>query len=236
MAAGYARWRPAVHPLVIDAARVYTGEREVGLDVGCGAGLSTAALRRIARECIGIDPVESMVRAAGPGAFTVAAAEALPVRPRCIDIISAAGSLNYVDLARFFREARRVLAPDGVLLVYDFSPGRSFQEDGLLDAWFNEFQRRYPPPVGSARPLDPDILRDIALGFRVTHGERFEYALTLTPAFYLEYMLTETSVSDAVQRGTPLESIRAWCSQSLEFFNGPREVLFRGYFVILRPE
>jgi hypothetical protein len=122
-----------------------------------------------------------------------------------------------------------VLAPGGVLLAYDFSPGR-------IDNWLEEFQQRYPPPVGSAKPLDPEILRELAGGFDVVHAEPFDYALTLSPEFYLEYMLTETSVSDAVRRGTPLESIRAWCAESLSFFREPRDVMFRGYFVILQAD
>lgn len=228
MASGYAKWRPPVHPLVIDAARPYIGDCAVGLDVGCGAGLSTNALKRVARVCIGIDPVESMVRAAGDGFYAVAAAEHIPLRTASVDLLSAAGSLNYADLERFFPEALRVLAPGGMLLVYDFSAGR-------LDNWLDEFQRRYPPPAGSARALDPDILRDLARGFRLIHAENFEYAVPMTPDFYLEYILTETSVSHAVQRGASPESIRKWCAESLSFFQRPRDILFAGYFVIFQP-
>jgi SAM-dependent methyltransferase len=237
IASGYARWRPAVHPLVVESVKVYTGEREVGLDVGCGAGLSTRALRRIARVCIGIDPLESMVRSAGEGMYAVGAGEALPVRRASVDLITAAGSLNYVDPDRFFPEASRALVHDGRLVVYDFSPGRSFRADGTLDRWFEEFQCRYPPPAGSARPLDPEILAEIATGFEVVHSERFERSLEMAPSFYLEYMLTETSVAHAVRSGEPPESIRRWCAESLAgVFERPREVLFNGYFVVLRPK
>jgi SAM-dependent methyltransferase len=178
-----------------------------------------------------------MIRMAGPAMFAVARAEHLPIRNGSIDLISAAGSLNYVDLARFFPEAQRVLVSGGVLLVYDFSPGREFPGDDSLDAWYAEFERRYPPPVGSARPLDPEALRDLAApSFRVVHSERFAYPLELTPEFYLEYVLTETAVSHAVRHGTSPDSIRLWCLSSLRnVFARTREVLFRGYFVILRP-
>jgi predicted TPR repeat methyltransferase len=37
-----------------------------------------------------------------------------------LDLIAAAGSLNYVALDRFFPEAARILAPNGLLLAYDF--------------------------------------------------------------------------------------------------------------------
>jgi SAM-dependent methyltransferase len=230
MAHGYARYRPPVHPVVMEAARPFLGFRGTGLDIGCGAGLSTEALRIVARTCIGIDPLESMVRAAaGRALYAAAAAEALPFAAGTFDVISAAGSLNYAEPEGFFREAARVLKPDGRMVVYDFSPGR-------VGDWLDEFRRRYPPPTGSARPFDPETVRAAARGFRVIHAERFEYGLTLTPEFYLEYMLTETSVADAVRRGTPPESIRAWCAETLSFFTSPREVLFPGYFVVLERE
>src|SRR6478752_3918231 len=134
MAAGYATSRPPVHPRVIE--RVY---RELGrttpfqraLDVGCGAGVSTRALTGFAQRCIGLEPAEAMLKWAAPLApsahFAVGTAEALPIGDRTVDLISAAGSLNYADLDLFFPEASRVLMPHGVLLVYDFTPGRSFR-------------------------------------------------------------------------------------------------------------
>ena len=61
MAAGYATARPPVHPEVIVLVREdlqVTTPLDRGLDVGCGAGLSTKALQLIARNCVGIDPSE----------------------------------------------------------------------------------------------------------------------------------------------------------------------------------
>jgi len=49
----------------------------------------------------------------------------LPVRSHSIDIITAAGSLNYADLSLFFLEAVRVLAPDGVLAMKLSGVGQS---------------------------------------------------------------------------------------------------------------
>src|SRR5215471_6194461 len=131
MAAGYAISRPPVHPRVIELATLQLGRTEpfqLALDIGCGAGLSTKALHGFANHCIGLEPVASMLpRAAKTAPFAdwvVGAAEALPLRDGSVDWITAAGSLNYVNLARFFPEAARVLSRDGILLVYDFSPGR----------------------------------------------------------------------------------------------------------------
>lgn len=236
MATGYANSRPPVHAAVIE--RALAGQRPVRrvLDIGCGAGVSTRALDNFAEQAIGMEPAEAMLSWTGAVAphaeFLVGAAEAMPLASGCADLLTAAGSLNYVDLDAFFPEARRVLSADGAVLVYDFSPGRSFRDSDALDAWFAEFQRRYPPPAGEARALSPEVLAGLESGFRVTKSEHFEIGLTLTPEFYRDYMLTETNVAAAVREGTPYGEIRAWCEDSL----GPvwegrdREVLFRGYW------
>ena len=123
MSAGYATSRPAVHPHVIERVRRHLGlDRKVSraLDVGCGAGLSTKPLEEIAECCIGIEPVEAMLawtRSTAPDAhFLVGAAEAIPIAGRSIDILTAAGSLNYADFDLFFPEAARVLKERGVLV------------------------------------------------------------------------------------------------------------------------
>jgi SAM-dependent methyltransferase len=243
LAAGYALARPAVHPLVIDrvARRLRLDPAAASvLDVGCGAGLSTAPLCGLARRVVGLEPAGLMLAhaaAIAPGArFVVGTAEAMPFRPESFTLLTAAGSLNYAPLERVFPEAARVLTPDGTLVVYDFTPGRSFQDDRALDAWADLFETRYPPPSGEAVYLDPDELRTRGSGFRVEAEERFEIPLTMTADAYLAYALTETSVAAAVRRGERLDDIRTWCAAgiSLAFDGRPRDVLFRGYIACMR--
>jgi SAM-dependent methyltransferase len=242
LASGYARSRPPLHAPILERVREHLGlVRPVdrALDVGCGAGLSTRPLAAIARSSIGIEPSEAMLKlgvTVAPSAlFVVGRAEALPVRSHSIDIITAAGSLNYTDLNQFFPEARRVLRHDGVLVVYDFSAGRTLRGPDALDEWFAEFMRRYPAPRDSALEISPEFLASYDSSFRMTGHEYFEIGLTLTPRFYLEYILTETNVAEAVRRGIPEAEIRGWCSETLgAVFGGEaREVFFRGYFACL---
>jgi SAM-dependent methyltransferase len=244
MAAGYARSRPPVHARIVEKAyrlMAWTAPVARALDVGCGAGISTRALDSFARHRIGMEPAEAMLRwteTVAPGAdFTVGAAEALPVRGRSIDLITAAGSLNYVRrLERFFAEALRVLAAGGALVVYDFSAGRSLRGRAGLDEWFERFTARYPYPASEARALSPEVLAGIAAGFRMAGRENFEIGITLTPEFYLDYMLTETNVAAAVRAGARLAEIRSWCAETLApvWEGRPREVLFRGYVACMK--
>jgi SAM-dependent methyltransferase len=188
---------------------------------------------------IGMEPAEAMLQWTGevaPGSdFVVGAAEAIPVLSKSMDLMTAAGSLNYVHLDLFFGEAARVLTPHGLLVVYDFSPGRSFRDGPELDRWFTRFQERYPPPRSEARPLNPSILAQLDRRFKVRHHEEFDIGVRLTPVFYLNYMLTETNVAFAVRCGVPHAEIRSWCEDTLHpVWNGnEQEVIFRGYFACM---
>lgn len=242
MAAGYASARPPVHPRVIALLRAWRRDArvEVAADIGCGAGLSTRALADVADRCIGFDPAESMIRAArpvAPGAsFVVGSAEAMPLASGTVELLTAAGSLNYVrDLDAMWIDARRVLATRGVLAVYDFSVGRSFADGPELGEWFETFIARYPYPHSQARPLSPDILSDVADGFTVDRAEDFNLPLPMTCEAYVSYLLTETNVQDAVRAGASLESVRASCMAALSpvFAGRVRDVTFRGYLACL---
>jgi SAM-dependent methyltransferase len=114
MAAGYATSRPPVHPRVIEQAYRQLGRTrpfERALDVGCGAGVSTKALGGFAKSCIGLEPAEAMLKwvaTIAPSAdFVVGAAEAIPLYDRSVDLITAAGSLNYANLICSFRSRAR---------------------------------------------------------------------------------------------------------------------------------
>jgi SAM-dependent methyltransferase len=239
MATGYATSRPPVHTLILEKAWP-TLKRErpfrLALDIGCGAGLSTRALSGIAEHSIGLEPAESMLRWSGelvPQAeFVVGAAEALPVRTSSLDLIAAAGSLNYVDLDLFFPEAARALRSGGRLLVYDFSVGNRFRDSGALEQWHQEFLRRYPKPPREAKILSPDILGGLSSGFRIDTAEPVETGISLAPGFYVSYMMTESNVASALRNGAVAEEIRSWCAATLlpVWEERPREVLFRGYF------
>ena len=238
VALGYAKARPPVHREVLQLVQQDLGvlaPLAAGLDVGCGAGLSTRALQAIASQCLGIDPSAAMIArapAVAPGAsFQVGSAERLPVEPGTIDIITAAGSLNYVDLKLFFLDAARVLRPEGVVVVYDFTPGRSLADSPALDAWFNRFLDRYPFPRNFGREITRELLAHESTPLRLAKHREFQVSLSLTPSAYVNYVLTETNVLHAVGNGTPETEIRAWCTDTLtSVFNGAaRTILFRGY-------
>lgn len=244
MAAGYAADRPPLHGRILAQVRNVLSNRlpvARALDIGCGAGLSTAPLCPLARQCVGLEPAAAMLAASrtlAPGArFLVGSAAQLPFATASIDLVTAAGSLNFMPLTEALADIHRVLAPDGVLVAYDWATAGEFPDHAALDAWFTHFRTRYPRPPTDATFLDPPTLAGHAASFTLTDALTFCWPITMTADAYARYMLTETNVAAAVRGGTPLDDIRAWCHETLtDVFDGrPREVLFRGYIAYLRP-
>lgn len=244
MAAGYATDRPPVHARIVERMRDDLGERGralLALDVGCGAGLSTRPLELVARRRVGVEPAEAMLQAARTvdpeGIFVVGTAEHLPVASATVDLVTAAGSLNFTRLPEALREIQRVLTPGGVLVAYDFVSARSFDVGEALDQWYAGFVGRYPKPPSEAIPLDPERLAAAAPSFRLIAQTSLRLPVTMTVDGYERYMLTETNVAAAVRRGTTLDAVRTWCRATLPdvFGRRDRDVLFTGYIAYLTP-
>ena len=161
--------------------------------------------------------------------FLQSGAEMLPFASGAFDLVTAAGSLNYVDTDLFLPEAARVLAPDGFLLIYDFSAGRRMRGDHRLSEWFALFAVRYPSLPG--HELDVRGLAYDRFGLMLREFEEFDVSVPMTLSGYLFYIMSQTNVERAVSCGEPETEIRAWCRDCLAdvFEDESREVLFSAY-------
>src|SRR4051794_21393355 len=234
LAAGYAFDRPPVHQEILRTVPPQFARRFArALDIGCGAGVSTAALDPLARALVGIDPSTNMLahhRDVCPaGAFAVGRAEALPFAAGAFDLAAAAGSINYTEIAACLAEVGRVLSGSGILLIYDFSDGRRVRNDRRLEDWYEEFERRYPPQAGYA--LDVTLLPYADAGLRLGRYDELLVAVPMSATSYVRYAMSQTPVGAAIAAGTPEDAIRRWCSDTLAeiFASGPQDVMFEAY-------
>lgn len=237
MARSYAFDRPPVHARIIERIRgslQIQGRARRALDIGCGAGLSTAVLSAAAERVFGLEPVPAMLahcHAVAPEAMFVAGqAERLPFRSGSFDLVTAAGSLNYVDLELFLPELVRVLTPGGVMVIYDFSEGRRIPGDDRLDVWWRAFAERFPPRPGYE--MDVRAIDYARHGLRLDTHEAFDVGMPMTLDEYVRYVLSESGVEIAIERGLPEAQVRGWCEVTLADIldQAPRDVLFEAYF------
>jgi len=100
------------------------------LDIGCGEGfpiIEIASRFGETSRCIGLDPLAGPLKRLGhkkqvyglPGVHAVqGAAEALPFADRSVDlVVSNNGTNNVADVHQTFRECRRVMKPEGQLVI-----------------------------------------------------------------------------------------------------------------------
>ncbi|PPD46679.1 MAG: ArsR family transcriptional regulator [Methylocystis sp.] len=132
----------APEALVEDAMRDAVGEKPARfiLDIGTGAGRMLELFAPLAERAVGVDLSTAMLAVARgrleeTGLRNIQLRQgdiyALPIERNSVDIAIMHQVLHYLDdPARALREAARVLAPGGRLLVVDFAP---HQEEALRD-------------------------------------------------------------------------------------------------------
>ena len=242
VAAGYASARPYLHPGVL--ARVRELIRPAGrfgraLDVGCGTGLSSVALRDLADEVVGVDVSLDMLRRARGAAgvrYVAASAEDLPLRDGRFDLVLACGSMDWVDRPRFLPRAAGLLIGGGWLVSLDFGDAGRSPEMPRLAPWYREvLQDAYPRPPAR----DPMITAGEALacGFDVPAGMDFATGWAFTAKDYAAFLMTESNLVAAIEYGhQDKDCVRRWLESELEpiFGGNPRRVAFEGYIQALR--
>ncbi|TIW59716.1 MAG: methyltransferase domain-containing protein [Mesorhizobium sp.] len=176
--------------IVIEAARLRSGERVV--DVGCGTGNAALLAAEHGTDVIGVDPAARLIQvAAGRAAlqrvqatFRLGKAEALPLDDASADVIlSVFGVIFASDAEAVAAEIGRVLKPDGRIAISAWVPtGTMFAMNATaaervrqaLEAPRQPQPFTWHDPVALARLLQPS---GFALSF-----EEHELAFTAASA------------------------------------------------------
>ena len=130
------------------------------LDVATGGGHTALALAPRVRRVIATDLAPAMVQAAARHAtergvtnvtFAVADAEALPFPDASFDLVTCrVAPHHFPDVARFVREAVRVVRPGGLVAVID----NVVPEDRVVAEYVNAFEKVHDPSHHWAYSLD----------------------------------------------------------------------------------
>jgi ubiquinone/menaquinone biosynthesis C-methylase UbiE len=217
----YAKGRPYFHPQVIQRIKDYLSLTEPvrwALDVGCGTGLSTIALKQLATHIVGVDIAPEMIALAPADpqiTYLVASAEQLPMLETSFNLMTLSSVFHWIRSEAFFAEARRVLLPDAWLVVYDNYFSGRMEENPAFQTWCTcVFLQRYPTPPRA--PVAFDTEEAARKGFRLVGQERYQNVVTFSPEKLIDYLVTQTNVIAAVEGGREnLADVRHWLMQSI---------------------
>jgi SAM-dependent methyltransferase len=137
------------------------------LDIGCGAGHSSALIKEAGATVVGVDAAQGMVDYATKTFagidFQVGGLEELAFGDDEFDVVFAANSVQYAaDLGTALAELRRVCKPGGSIVAGLFGPPEAVSYKPVLDA-LGQFMPKPPPggkPGGPFRLSASGVLED----------------------------------------------------------------------------
>ena len=237
IAEGYAK-RPWLHKEVMKQIRKDCNIERLnnGLDVGCGAGLSTKALRMLCEHVTGTDISSEMIAVCkqiykdSSYTFYVSKAEEnkIPLIP--YDIITAAGVVNWIDKDLFLNNAEKILDSNGLIIIYDFWITDRMDNNYEYTEWVRDkYLKMFPKPY---RKEDVWKQFDLTDAFKMEDMVAYDLKYEFSLDEFVDFMMIQSNVNEQIKKGfLSVEEIRNWMiSTLLPIFSGQKKTLiFEGY-------
>ncbi len=192
----YARHRPDLSaPVVEILRRALPPCVALAADVGCGTGQSARALRALADRVLGIDAVPEMLEEAAPEPgveYRLGEAEALPLADGECGLVAVGFALHWFGRDGFLAEARRVLAPGGVLAAWNGGMAGKGEPGPEAWRWVDRFHADFPKPDRDRRGIDDEAAR--AAGFAPLLRDRFAATVECDVDSFLGVLSTQSNL------------------------------------------
>ena len=226
----YAQYRPYFHPLVIEKIKTYlnlSSPVSRSLDLGCGTGQSTIALKEISETVVGVDVSSEMLNLAKhePGIeYLEERAENLSIlETKSFDLITSSMAYHWFDYKQFFPEVRRVLKNGGWLIIYTNGFYGQMKENELFEQWNREsYAKKYPSPPRNTIPLTIELAQEY--GFSSFYSEDFQNDVEFTAEELCAYLTTQSNIIAVVEQGKEtIKNVYKWLvSQTRPFFHSEK--------------
>jgi SAM-dependent methyltransferase len=200
-ATNYADARPGYPIELFDWLAKQCPRRRLAWDAGCGNGQASVCLAEYFGEVYATDPSKAQIEQAiahDKVHYAVERAEECSLADTTADLITVAQAYHWFDHLRFCNEARRVLAPDGVIALWSYAESRvSPAIDAITDKLHHDTLGKDWPPE---RQHVLDHYRDLPFPFRAMPSPPFEMRSEWTLAQYLAYLSSWSASQRHLQR------------------------------------
>lgn len=158
--ADYAAYRPTYPGELVDRLADVSPAQDRALDCGCGTGQLSVLLADRFHEVVATDASAAQIAKAAPRdgvMYRTAPAEKSGLADASVDLITVAQAAHWLDLERFYAEARRVARPQAVIALITYGV---LHVDGGVD---RHVQRFYYDTIA---PYWPAERRHVEDGYR----------------------------------------------------------------------
>jgi SAM-dependent methyltransferase len=194
-AAAYATYRPGYPPELAAWMASVVPTRARALDVGAGSGQLSVLLAEHFAEVVATEPSAQQLESAARHPkvdYRVAPAELCDLPDASVDLLTAAQAAHWFDLPAFFAEARRILKPQGAIVVISYAGmEHSSPVEPLIDAFRLETLKLYWP---AERQLVENGYRDIDLPFEPIAAPPFFIEVEWPLAAMIGYLDTWSAI------------------------------------------
>lgn len=143
----YARYRPGYPAALFDYLAGVVSRRRLAWDCGTGNGQAAVGLSAHFDRVIATDASRSQLAHVVRQErieYVAAQAEAPPIAPHTVDLITAAQAMHWFDLDRFFAAVREVARPDGVAAAWCYGlPRVTASVDRVIDDFYHNVTAPY---------------------------------------------------------------------------------------------
>ena len=187
LSSAYAVHRPGYPEGLFALLAALPARRNRVWDCATGSGQAALGLAHHFDAVLATDASAAQVQAAASHPrvrYAVAQAEAAPFRSGMFDLVTVAQALHWLELPEFYAEARRLLAPGGVVAVWTY--GRHQVDGGPIDAVLGDYYD------GVGGPYWPPERGCVESGYRTLRFPFAEVAVdppAMTVSWSLEEML-----------------------------------------------
>jgi ubiquinone/menaquinone biosynthesis C-methylase UbiE len=229
-AAEYAKFRPRYPDELFSYLGSITNEHKKAWDCAAGNGQAALSLTDYFDEVIATDASEKQIHNAIPHPkikYRVAPAENNGIESSSVDLITVATAAHWLNLAKFYEEAKRTLKPEGTLAIWNYARSNvSEAVDSITDHYIDNIVGSYAAP-------------DFWKGVNAETDIEFPFDRIKTPEFiirqnwsfrdYVNYIMTWSPTQNYFKKNNsnPLELIFDDFKKAWGYENEKKEIIWK---------